>query len=330
MKRAFRIAFLLLLPGVAAFAQERKTQGMLLLGVRDGSAGEQYRTLLISTDESYPVRSIPGLLVPRTRGFMRVDTLNGLLRASRLGASPREYGSAAPDPCCFLNREILFVDPKYLSLRYSYECTCPGERTAWSTSLRTLSLDALSAENHEVGLPIAEVLGPAGRQATRLARAALRDSFCSKGDAYRTWAIARVSMAEMDNAEGERFRWRVVAIPNETRPHACYGSGEFDVPDLPDTGPLALRLPSAEVSAVKQAAHFRDASSVVDIVVAPSGDLAAVVGYFDLALVRKSGSSWSRLRLFPWQGSPTVVMSEWAFGANVRRWWTELSREGEK
>jgi hypothetical protein len=289
---------LLLLHPCAVSAKDATAPALLLLGIwgrpynlPPGTSG-WYHTLVISSDQSRPVYTLMGLLVPRAAGFLRVDTRKGFLRASPLSARPSEYGSAAPDPCCFLDREILFVDRRYLSLRHSYECACPGERTASATYLRTLSLDALSAENEEMGLPMGDVLGPAVAHAAERAMAARCDARCCGGDVDRSWAISRVPIEEMNGGEGERSRWRVIARPSE---YSCAGSGEFDIPEVPDVvGTLGLGGPSPEAKAIIQAASFRGEPAVVDVVLSPSEQLAAVVGDFEIALVRKVESALER------------------------------------
>lgn len=264
---------------------------------------------------------------------MAVDTKRDVLSVGPLG-QPLRFAWASDAPrSCYREATVLYADPQYVSVESSYECSAPGERPAYATSLTTLSLDRLLRARRDSPVSISKALGPsASRELEAAIRAQVEPRCLPDDDNDRLssdtgWAITRVSAQERNTGELDRSRWRVIGLADDCHDGLFSANGEFDVPSLPSGGSLGMRTSVAEMLTVIRVAQTRSASPVVDVIPAPTGDLVAIVTQRDVVVVRKAGSSWRVERSLRWERDDhdvPIVMAEWALGPHASRWRAEL------
>lgn len=299
----------------SALAQAQKpSDELLVLGLR----GPDGALTTVVADASGIRKLGSGVAVPRAKGWWKLDLLTrrqnsfeeSILFAYDASKPAKEPPFQFDEGCENSTKELLlFVGPDHYSKEVSSNGFCQGAAHPWSSVL--LATVALDAGNASESLPIDKLLGKevfdawasAADKAHRGKKQ--REKACLDEARPEEWALVR-----------QKGQWIVRGELNYLS-EACRGKHEYF--SVESTLPARLTGPNALPQPWSKYASGR--SLLTDVVVSPSRRLSALLTADQLEL-RADDKAIARLE----EAKMSVVLAQWATGANAARWRAELTK----
>lgn len=353
----FALSLFLGVPALLAFQSQTESQESgVLIGVRSVGKGTKYHTLWITVrGGTARIDQLPGLLVPRNRGFSWAGHYFTLQKWEEKGETsyydaepasfeehvwirPAEDASnvsmKAPRQrvlndddtdryCAVDSTAIAYIGPQYVSFEGTESSTC-GQNPAPFVSYDTWLLDDLSGvevTGHAVS--VATLLDPNRQRAIerdREAAEAAMDTDCQPGGDLGApmWTIS--------HREGRWTMkgWQPSAIQ-------CGGGTEYEIHADP---PESLVRPESLPFAWKEV--IAKVPNAMDAVASPRNDVLVAMTCCEVLMFRvRDGELGQVLSKFPLPVSTddpsethhTVVMDQWALGRYVMQWDKEVQRQ---